>query len=373
MFLLVFQWYFYGGAVEEDTSVAARLRNLLAGKAADQAVSLVASRPPGRCSAAEVLDQFGPELTDGLLLSGVVRREADALWLNCPVFLAEDLGPLRQITGQGAEDIAAALSARRPQMDRLLSGLSNGFSPAVNLYHLLCGCVFDGLYFEELEAEGLISTGRDCPEGLSDLVILYEADPPLDQWSRSLLCSYNRYGTKAGTFQSFGDCAGDRWDLYRTARRLETGELEDSSLLPLPREALVEAYISLLKGGQPGGEALACFERFGYARAGRPCVPIYVWEEDRPILDELFRLTLDATAARVRSVLSHLGGCVSLTANRHRVPLRDTANEVYHLLFGQVNGYLVQQGIVAPPEDYGPQGRYRKAFELHRGTVPRLP
>lgn len=368
---MAFLVYFYGGATEEDDSTASRLRTLVKGEAAGRAIGVVAEQPPGRCAHRELSERFGPELVSGLIQAGAIRQEGGALWLNCPVFLEEDLEPLRRLTGTAAEDIAQALWPRAGEMEQLLAGLANGFPGKVNLYHLLCGCVFDGLYFDELEAAGLVSTGRDGAQGLSDLLILYECGGALERWSRSLLCSYNRYGSRAGTFQSFGDSAGDRWDLYRAARQLEEGVLRDASLLPLPKEALVEEYIRLAGGGPVDREAMACFARFGYAEAGRPCVPIYVWEEDRPVLDALFRLVREVTAPLIRDVLDRLGGMDCLTANRHRVPLRETANEIYHLLFGQVNERLVASGVVAPPEDHGAQGRYRKAFEIHQGTVPR--
>ena len=89
------------------------------------------------------------------------------------------------------------------------------------------------------------------------------------------------------------------------------------------------------------------------------------------MLEALFRLVRQAADALVREALTDLRSCAGLTANRHRVAVAETANEVYHLLFGQVNECLVRDGVVEAPEDHGPQGRYRRAFEIHQGTVAR--
>lgn len=356
---MAFHIFFYGGDTPADTAEASRLRRRLSRHEADAAISFLLAREPGRCSLPELAGAFGAGLAEDLLAAGVLRAEGDSLWLDCPLFLQKDLDCLRQLTSREAEAIAGALDARRPQMARLLAPLRNGFPLEVNLYHLLCGRIFDGLYFDYLEAESLISTGRERPSGFTDLVICYEDAPALGSWIRSLLCSYNRYGTREGVFQSFGDCAGRRLDFYRAAQ--QPGR---PSLPPLSREQLVRAFIALADGRTPGRAAMDAFTFFGYAREGRPCVPVYREDLHRPLWEELFQLVLSATAAPVREALSRIGGCPDLTPNRHRVPLRDTANEVFHLLFGQVNGALVQRGLTAPPEDHGLQGRYRKSFEI---------
>lgn len=357
---MAFQPFYYGGNTDADTSEAARLRWRLSQQETGEAISFVLRQEPGNSTLPELESRFGPSLAEDVQKAGVLRTAGDALYLDCPVFLEEDMPCLCHLTSQAAEDIAALLTRCRPRMDRILSPLHNGFPPEVNLYHLLCGHIFDGLYFDYLETEGLVSTGRDLPSGFSDLVILYEGAPSLESWVRSLLCSYNRWGSREGVFQSFGDCGGRRRDFYQAY----AGQREDRSPPPLPREELVRAFIALTDGREAEPAAIAAFTLFGYAREGRPCVPVYRWDTDQPVWEELFQLVLSATAGPVGEVLSQIGSCSSLTANRHGVPVRDTANEVYHLLFGQVNEALVRLGVTAPPEEYGPEGRYLKSFEI---------
>lgn len=54
---------------------------------------------------------------------------------------------------------------------------------------------------------------------------------------------------------------------------------------------------------------------------------------------------------------------VRLTAVSHGVAVKDIANEIYHLIFGEVNELLVQSGFVSPPPHYPGEGRYFKSFE----------
>lgn len=47
-----------------------------------------------------------------------------------------------------------------------------------------------------------------------------------------------------------------------------------------------------------------------------------------------------------------------LTAVRHGVEFRDIANELWHLMFGAANEYLVNKGFYAKPEYRAGEGRY---------------
>ena len=47
----------------------------------------------------------------------------------------------------------------------------------------------------------------------------------------------------------------------------------------------------------------------------------------------------------------------------HGVEVKDIANEIYHLIFGEVNELLVLSGVVATPLSIPGEGRYLKSFE----------
>ena len=43
--------------------------------------------------------------------------------------------------------------------------------------------------------------------------------------------------------------------------------------------------------------------------------------------------------------------------------VRDIANEIYHLIFGETNEILVRSGLVSTPPYYPGEGRYFRSFE----------
>ncbi len=365
-----FNRFFYENDMPDAAvSAADNPRLTLENDGANEVIARVAQSPPGRF----LLSEWGTELektAESLCRVGVLESERGRLRLSCPVFLDADYDALYALSAGVAERVAAVLEQRGEEMTAIASKIDNGFAASVNLYHLLCGGVFDGLYFDFLEQRRLVTTSKAHPSGLDYLVILYEDSARLNAWSRSLLCSYNRFGTEKGVFSSFGDSAGERRDFYRTAKRLESGRLGDSILRALPKERFVEEFIALLDGGPVDERALAAFEHFGYAVAGRACVPVYVWRRDRAVLQELAHLVIGATEDLVCAAMMRVRDA-DFTANRHGVPAEDSANEIFHLIFGQVNEVLTRRGIAAAPKCRVGEGRYAKAFEVLETCVPR--
>lgn len=349
----------------DDTQPWDNPRFVLAEDGVDEAVGLVARNSPGAFSLDELKASFGSDLMERLCRIGVFTLAQGRLKLDCPVFLDEDYPILQRLSTQAAEQAVAALETRRDQLVQIVSQMKNGFAPNVNLYHLLCGCILDGRYFDFLAEQDLVTASKQHPTGGDYLIILYEDTERLNRWSQRLLCSYNRYGNQTGTFVSFGDADGARRDFYRAARQRELGEPGGRVLGSVSKNELVSGFLDLLQGKAVAAELLHLYETFAYARNGEILVPVYDWRRDEAVLKELEDLVVPATAPAVRQGLSLLHSAVSLTANRHGVPVGDTANEGYHLIFGQMNEALVTAQLVAAPEFYPGEGRYRKAFELH--------
>lgn len=51
-----------------------------------------------------------------------------------------------------------------------------------------------------------------------------------------------------------------------------------------------------------------------------------------------------------------------LTPIRHKVDIKEKANEVWHQIFGATNEYLVKEGFVATPNNIDGQGRYLRSL-----------
>lgn len=251
--------------------------------------------------------------------------------------------------------------------------IDNGFPVALNLYHILCGMVFDGCFFDYLSSNGAVATSRQHPSGLVYLSVIYENCEELQQLSDGLLCSYNRFVNAKCSLQSFGDAQGNRFDFYRFFRLMEQGALSDrfkdaeSLVLGLgdaSKVRLLDEVVSLIQTGHCDPAVMSLLELFGYVRNGAVCVPVYTPEHQKYIA-EIESIVEKRIGQAISDVLLDLAGSIDITAVRHGVPRPEIANELYHIVFGSINEELVTRGIVAAPQYASGEGRYFQCIELY--------
>lgn len=85
------------------------------------------------------------------------------------------------------------------------------------MYHILCGMIFDGSFFDYLNQNKALATSRRHCSGLDYLAVIYEDCAELRSLSNGLLRSYNRLANNICSLQSFGDAQGSRFDFYRVS------------------------------------------------------------------------------------------------------------------------------------------------------------
>lgn len=302
--------------------------------------------------------EFSSEILTPLITGGILREEKGRLFFDTPVFLKEDAAVLQQFMAETGSALAMQLSASLPALRQCCAGL-NDFSPEVNLYHLLCGMVFDGLFFDYLSQRGIAVTSRMHPSGLDYLSILYEACPELDALSDRLLCSYNRFTDGCCSLQSFGDADGNRFDFYRVSRQMESGTPVLSN--PLPNKGwLLSQVRELAVLGHCHPDALSLLEQFSYVQNGSFCVPVYGAAAE----DAARQMEAIVEQAIGDAFADALSAPPMITAARHGVSPGEIANELYHILFGAVNEALCASGAVAAPPYIPGQGRFLRCVLL---------
>lgn len=304
------------------------------------------------------------ELLEQLIHIGVLREKDGMIGFDAPIFVEADNENLQFLSQKAALKIVDALALRIGRLKQLVGELNNEVPDKLNLYHLLCGQIFDGYMFDYLEKEGVVTTSKLHPSGLDYLIILYEKSMKLEKYSNGLLCSYNRLATDKGVFSSFGDANGNRRDFYRYMRLQESGKLsEEQKKICLPdRDILAEQFERLLEGEGVAETYKNIFDYFGYTKDGVPCVPIYD-AEARFVVLEMFETILPVVKEPILDALNQIHSCKELLSNRHEVPTADIANEMYHLIFGEVNEQLVRRRFVERPPYREGEGRYLKCYE----------
>ena len=348
-------------------------RNFL-GKETDGVLSEIGDQPANTYSYHACCEKYSTGLVRKLISGGVLREDGSKLSFDCPIFLRGDAEALHREIASKASVLVDLLEGSLSDIRACCAGIHNGFSVERNLYHILCGMVFDGRFFDSLSSRGVLSSSRQHPSGLDYLTVIYEKCDELQSLSDGLLCSYNRLVNDECSLQSFGDARGNRFDFYRLFRLLEQENLPPQfmpaekilkeSFGGTDKNALLSETVSLLRTGRCAPGAMALLELFGYVDNGVYCVPVYMPEHQTEIMrigDIAEKCLVDAFADR----LMELAGTIDITAVRHNVNRLEIANELYHILFGSVNEELVVRGIVAAPEYIPSEGRYLKSIEVY--------
>ena len=236
--------------------------------------------------------------------------------------------------------------------------IQNGFDVKENLYHVLCGMIFDGALFDYLCEQHSLAVSRQRSSGLDYLITAYEACDAARVFSNGLLCSYNRFSDGGCSLQSFGDADGDRFDLYRFSRLKERGGLSGSwaqaerliseSFDCNWKETLLSQTRRLVYTGDCDRSSRILLTCFGYVQDGRISVPVFR-SKDRDAVQQIRDITVSCLGSEIKRILLSAESFPSIVCSKYRVSTEEIANELYHLLFGLMNEALVQRGFADHP------------------------
>ncbi len=362
--MAAFSYFYYGGDAPFGAPDDPRL---LLGPGTDGILTDVTEAMPGSVRYDALCGQWTTDLVDTLVRIGLFLLEGSCVWLDSPVIAERDALLLNHCFAPFVQRMTERMLARKDDFVRIVTRMNDRFSPETHLYHLVCGAVLDGAMFDVLAQRGLVAMSRMHPSGRDYLLIVYEQCDALNRLSDGLLCSYNRLTDGRRALQSFGDADGNRLDAYRFGRMLSAGHVPEEcqrlgtlwSDLSAPH-ALLDAAEALARGRSCGATEMALLEAFGYARDGRLIVPVYRAGHQA--------LVAELAAMTERCILDELEFALSaplpLVCMRHGVSQQEAANELYHILFGQLNEALVDAGFAARPPRREGQGRFMQSVQL---------
>lgn len=343
------------------------------GSETDTLLTEVAQLPVNTYSYNECCEKYSTHIVRKLIDGGVLRPSGTALAFDCPIFLREDATVLHTEIASKASGLVDLLQNSMTAIWDCCAKIENGSPVEMNLYHILCGMVFDGDFFEYLSNKGALATSRQHPSGLDYLSVIYEKCEELQTLSDGLLCSYNRFVNAKCSLQSFGDAQGNRFDFYRFFRLMEQGTLPDKfkdaeALVDgfggANKDSLLDEVVSLVQTGRCDPAVMNLLKLFGYAQDGAICVPVYSPEHQKYIA-EIEGIVEKCLGNAMSDTLIELAGSIDITAVKHGVNRLEIANELYHILFGSINEELVAREIVAAPKHRPNEGRYFKCIEIY--------
>jgi len=368
-----FGYYLFDNYDSKDVKIKEDDPRVILNESVDAVLAEVAQTPSGACQYDSLCAKHTKLKIDQLIHIGLFRLEGKCVFLSAPVFVQEDHATLKGAFANDLSHMAEQILIRKDDFHQLANQLNNDFPPQVNLYHVLCGTILDGSFFDELVTHDLVATSRIHKSGLDYLIIVYEKTPDLNDFSNQLLCSYNRFSDGKRTLQSFGDSNGERVDAFRFMCQKRLGEvpqglahiekLWDSLESNNIKDVLLSEMQEFVETGNCNETCRHLLTEFGYIENGKIIVPVY-FQKHKPIIQALTELTKECIFDPMQQALTSPEMISKLRCGKHGVSNTEIANELYHIVFGRLNALLVQCGFVCEPKFHNGEGRYLKSIEI---------
>lgn len=294
-------------------------------------------------------------IVEGLILIDAINKKDDKLKVNFPTFYEEDIKIIIEV------------------INKYISNITNKLKPFLNnlnydketLYHLVCNDVFDNYAFDYLVEKNILTNNKNNIGNRNYIIIGYEKSEFIDDYSNKLLCSNNRYNCGRITFNSFGDNNGFRNDFFRYFRLRQMNiilskEIDNFYKINNENELVFKKKLeNTVLNNNIDNDAIHLLNKLSYYKDNKINVPIIKKKEHLLFSKEMMDLIYDD----IDNIFLDLFK-VNLTHNINEVPNKDSANEMWHIIFGLINEELIKEGIVAKPISYNDQGRYLKCIYI---------
>lgn len=388
-------FYFFGDIGEYDDYNPAFVCNR---KYVPQILYLIAENEPFSISGSEIAKLLNikegavKDVIDNFKLIDSIEIKNNTYRVKFPVFLEKDILKMESFINDVGRKISDKIIGMQDILYKKVSVLrcSKHYSYKRILYHIICDEIFDGTAFNFFTERNIFCASKLQPGGRNYIIVAYEDSNLVEKHSDQLLCSSNNYDSSGFTFNSFGDSNGIRKDVYRFFRLIQKSVDNASSF-----NKLNESYNKILddmnkKTAYECGmlmyniikrnikfdelsekeKNLADFlNELEYVHINEAdniisvSVPVFYDSEISTVIKELSDIILTNIFPIVKEVFDNFEiNASGLTSSRHGVNVKETANELWHQIFGAANEYLVKEGFVALPDSKNGQGRYLKSL-----------
>lgn len=324
---------------------------------------------------------------------GMLSTNEERYSISFPVMLQKDVPIIDSITSSIAEKLSKKILNHKQEIHNLASSITcvRKFGYERILYHVI-GCdIFDGSAMLEFSKRGIFSTSKPQSDSRDYILFGYEDSEVVSSLSEKLLCSRNRTGTVDVDFVSFGDCDGDRQDMFRLMKQvaLRLNEVTPNPELNLSyihileqrNSQLVQVCANVIKKVLSSDcsdstllneeiDAVNLLKILKYIELDESAekvisVPVFL-DADRPVIDKISSYLIQTIETEVASEFSNLRSKMQkLSAIVHGVDEKEIANELWHQVFGKMNEYLVRAGLISNPKSRIGEGRYFQAIYVN--------
>ncbi len=314
--------------------------------------------------------------------------------LNFQAYLEEDVLLLQEANKHLSRKLGEKIIELENKIVEKIKNLKHcdNTSIGILLYHIIACRTLDWQGLDYFAEKGILNISKIQPGNRDYLIIGYEENKKVREYSDKLFCCSNNTKSENIRFSSFGDDQGLRMKGMRGVLVSYQRNLIHGSKY----KEVGQAYNALLKGFNDKlvkdlGELLLdiankklCYNQFknedklmidflkvmeyiGFKdESSIITVKIPIFEvQDKVVLNEISEMVLLHISEEVEKAFRYIAeNVLQLTSIRHMVDIKDMANEIWHQIFGEINNYLMEVGFIAKPTFIEGEGHYFKALYI---------
>ncbi|WP_040194141.1 hypothetical protein [Clostridium culturomicium] len=342
-----------------------------------------------------IKDEVVANNINNLELINAIEVKNNSYQVKFPIILEKDIEKIEkyiykvgEVIGKKIIDIKDVLYAKVSQLRCF-----KHYTYERILYHIICDKIFDGTAFEFFTKRNTFCSSKLQPGNRNYIIVAYEDSKLVEKHSNKILCSSNNYRSSEFTFNSFGDLNGLRKDMFRffrltqksvhSASPFDKVNIAYNNVLDrmnkkiayecgnLIRSVIEKdiTYSQLSEQEKSIAQFLHELEYISINEDNSISVNITVFYdfEVATTIKELSDIILENIFPIVKEIFDSFEINVSeITPVRHNVDIKETANELWHQIFGATNEYLVKEGFVATPNNIDGQGRYLRSLTISK-------
>ncbi len=308
-----------------------------------------------------------------LLNVSAITITNEKIKINFPIFLNRDVKYLKKIVSEEILKLIEVFKDKNNELQTFTKNLYPEINPKLTLYHLLCGKIFDGLFFDYLESENILKSSYPKNDDRDFIVIGYQKSFLCDKFNKNLLCSFNNARFEKSSLSSFGTPNGKRLDYFRYFKEREGGKVfgkfkylnnlfKNEEALDIVKKSMLKLCdIKNNKKVENDKYLKALIYTRYISKNASLRVPLFYDYNNK--VGELYDYIIDLFGENIVVCLNSLLDKivhVNLTSYLLGVDMSEVKNELWHMFFGMLNDFLISSKIVEKPKKHLFEGRYLK-------------
>ena len=342
-----------------------------------------------------IKDEVVANNINNLELINAIEVKNNSYQVKFPIILEKDIEKIEkyiykvgEVIGKKIIDIKDVLYAKVSQLRCF-----KHYTYERILYHIICDKIFDGTAFEFFTKRNTFCSSKLHPGNRNYIIVAYEDSKLVEKHSNKILCSSNNYRSSEFTFNSFGDLNGLRKDMFRffrltqksvhSASPFDKVNIAYNNVLDRMNKkiayecgnlirSVIEKDITYSQLSEQEKSIAQFLQELEYISINEDNsismnITVFYDFEVATTIKELSDIILENIFPIVKEIFDSFEINVSeITPVRHNVDIKETANELWHQIFGATNEYLVKECFVAPPNNIDGQGRYLRSLTISK-------